>query len=210
MDDLDKYIDDLFHRKLSDARASVPSSGTDWSHLSKAIKKRKFLHFHSASFNVYYLSAVAGVVATVGSFIYSNSVDKRKDFETQPQEKIVEIKDTILGNDSLIIEEDSISIAEPEVSKKCNEPSKNNKTETNSDTLIVKETIEVVENKIPVKEENKIDTIYHPTPKPVTVIKKDSIVQENKTIVTTDTIIKIDTLLIKKKGLMFKRRERTF
>lgn len=72
MDKLDKYIDGLFHDKLSGAKSPDVFSDVEWMRLQKTIRSKNFFRFSTASFNVYYLSVVVSAVVTLGTIVYNN------------------------------------------------------------------------------------------------------------------------------------------
>jgi hypothetical protein len=72
MDKLDKYIDGLFHDKLSGAERPDVFSDVEWMRLQKTIRYKNFFRFNVGSFNVYYLSFVVSAVVILGAIIYKN------------------------------------------------------------------------------------------------------------------------------------------
>lgn len=76
MDKLDKYIDGLFHDKLSGAKSPDVFSDVEWMRLQKTIRSKNFFRFSSGSFNVYYLLVVVSAVVTLGTIGYNNISEK--------------------------------------------------------------------------------------------------------------------------------------
>lgn len=203
MDEQDKYIDDLFHQKFSGASAPVPPSGGNWLQLQKVIRRKNFLRFTPASFNVYYLAVVASV-AVVGSFVLPGFLKNDKEVTIAPSSP-VDIVDTLQKDEVVPAKCDSNFIMESLQEKKntvrkCSDQrmaqTPQSKYEVNS--LNDERNESVV---MPVK---VIDSVNANT---INVSSDKIECIDPKTINTQpDTIINIDTVRIKKKGVMFKRK----
>lgn len=69
MDNLDKYIDNLFEEKLSGASIPGAISGANWTNIGKVLQKKAFLKFSLTKFNIYYLSTLI-VATTIAGAIF--------------------------------------------------------------------------------------------------------------------------------------------
>jgi hypothetical protein len=204
MDDLDKYIDDLFRQKLSDAGASVSTSGNDWTQLSKTIQRKNFLRFNPGSFNIFYLAASAVIITTLCAIVVPGIVNKH-DGKKQIPEQSIPVVDSLSVIDTINIKEDTIAI-KPEIpNKECSQNHKSIELSTDEKVGLSNSI-----NSKSVSNENNIA---------LTVPQKDSVEnissREHEQIVPavieqpvrTDTIVKIDTIRIQKKGVQFKRKK---
>jgi hypothetical protein len=203
MDEQDKYIDDLFHQKFSGASAPVPPSGGNWLQLQKVIRRKNFLRFTPASFNVYYLAAVA-TVAVVGSFVLPGILKNDKEVTIAPSSP-VDIVDTLQKDEVVPAKCDSNFIMEslPEKKSTVRKCSDSNIVETpqlNDEANLLND----VENESVVKTAKAVDSVN------TNVLNVSSDVIENiKPKIADaqpDTIVNVDTVLIKKKGVIFKRK----
>jgi len=200
MDNLDNYIDDLFRQKLSGAGASVPSSGSEWVQLSKAIQRKNFLRFTTASFNVYYLAAAVGTIATVGAITLPGILNGTQNNTNLP-EQVINVTDSLSTKRDTVFETTPtmfIPSQEKAIEKKeC--------SETESEVI---------------QEPNNIGNIENQAEK--ATLREDSTknsssalpeIRENiqETLpVKADTIINVDTIRVQKKEVQFKRKKTTF
>jgi hypothetical protein len=213
MNKTDKYIDDLFHQKFSGAVGTVPPSGSDWSQLSKVIRKKNFMRFSPGSFNVYYLSAVIGTVTTVGSFVLPDIIENTKN-ETIIPCPVIQITDTISQKDTLPEECDSTFILKLKTVKaKCTD--NRYMLQLMKDGFSKETTPQPIEGaNIETTPENQVEFAdsagNFDTKKDFENIGGQDIQQIKNEVAPTDTIVKIDTLRIQKKGIQFKRKNYTF
>jgi hypothetical protein len=213
MDKTDKYIDDLFHQKFSGARVSVPPSVTDWSQLSKVIRKKNFLRFSPGSFNIYYLSAIVGTLTTVGSFVLSDNIRTNKN-ETIIPCPVIQINDTISQKDTQHDEDDSTFIVKLKIEKvKCAD--KRSTPQLMNDESAIKVSTQPIEGtNVEILPENKVEYIDSSGKIETKNDFENSVRQHNQQlkneVVPIDTIVKIDTLRIQKKGIQFKRKKEAF
>jgi hypothetical protein len=211
MDNLDKYIDDLFHQEFSGAGLTVSPTGGGWSQISKAIRKKNFLRFSPGSFNIYYLSFVVAVVTTVGSFILPGNMNKNSN-ENVNQPSSVQLMDTLANVDTLLEKCDSsLSIKNTRVS--CSDQKTASRT--------IKMESEVGDSLLPAEEgkdfrnqgnaDNLVDSLSK-TPSG-NILDNGNKVDEKQTtkdVSPADTIVNIDTIRIQKKGIQFKRKKGIF
>lgn len=200
MDNLDKYIDEMFRRKLSGAGAPVPPSGAEWMQLSKTIKRNNFMRFSPASFNVYYLAAAAGTIATVGTFTIPGMLNETKHNSNIP-EQVITVTDSLPTDRDTVFETTPamyIPAQEKAIEKKpCREPESDVNQESNKT-----ENIDSHAEKVTIAD----DSIKN-TPSVHPILKEN--IQETRPI-ETDTILNIDTIRVKKKEVQFKRKRTTF
>jgi hypothetical protein len=200
MDNLDKYIDEMFRRKLSGAGAPVSPSGAEWMQLSKAIQRNNFMRFSPASFNVYYLSAAVGTMATVGAVTIPGMLNETNN-NTNIPEQVITVTDSLPTDRDTVFETTPsmyIPAQEKVIGKKtCREPEPDVNQEPsntgNSESqpekaTIADDSINNSSSEHPILEEN---------------------IQETPPI-ETDTILNIDTIRVKKKEVQFKRKRTTF
>jgi hypothetical protein len=212
MDKTDKYIDDLFRQKFSGAGAIVPPSGGDWIQLSKVIRKKNFLRFSPGSFNVFYLTAAAAVVTTVGSFVLPEIINNDKSENiNQPANTLV--LDSIPNADTLTVRADSLLIIKLKSSETiCNDPvSKNHRMKqekANNSNQSAEELNGFVNDKNKIGTGDSLSIISEPNyPGDEEKINEN---QRFNKFAPADTIVKIDTIHIQKKGVQFKRKKDAF
>lgn len=117
MDELDKYIDNLFEQKLSGASMPGASSGAEWAKIGKALQKKSFLKFSLVKFNIYYLSSIFFASAITG-FIFLPTISKPDKNDPIPVESSNILVDSVefidcvnLDKDTLVINSDTIKEA---------------------------------------------------------------------------------------------------
>jgi len=213
MDKTDKYIDDLFRKNFTGVGPTIPPSGGDWLQLSKIIRKKNFLRFSLGSFNVFYLTIAAVVVTTVGSFILSGLIHNDKN-ELQLKPSAIQLTDTLPKSDTLTERADSNLNLKLESSKTtcCGKKSKckSVKVETEVDNSVQPNKVEkgIVNDETTIK---LIDSLSKTTENinPGEDVKR--IENNNLNRVTpADTVVKIDTIHIRKNGVQFIRKKDAF
>jgi hypothetical protein len=200
MDNLDKYIDEMFRRKLSGAGAPVPPSGAEWMQLSKTIQRNNFMRFTPASFNVYYLAAAVGTLATVGTITIPGILNETKN-NTQIPEQVITVIDSISAKRDTVFE------TTPTMYIPNQEKSSRKKACLESEPVVNQEpcSAEKIENQVEKESVPEDSTINSSSVLPE--------VRENiqETIpAKADTIVTIDTIRVKKKEVQFKRKRTTF
>jgi hypothetical protein len=213
MDKEDRYIDDLFRQKFSGEGATIPPSGGEWVKLSKVIRKRNFLRFSPGSFNVYYLSALIAMVATVGLFVLPPIIGNKINETVTPPVKIQTI-DILSKRDSLHEKFDSTVFLKSESKKvSCCEKSPRCQLmkckSANDKTLQQEEGKDKAVNQEISKETGDSLSKTNEKNDPVSVEKADE-KKSQLQVAPADTIIKTDTIHIQKKGVQFKRKKRVF
>jgi hypothetical protein len=201
MDNLDKYIDDLFRQKFSDVGASVPTSGNDWSQLSKTIQRKSFLRFNPGSFNIFYLAASTVIISTICAVVVPGIVNKH-DGDQQIEKQPIPVVDSISEIDTIQVKKDTF-VFKPEIlERRCSPVHKNIELSKNE------------KNVLPISADSKTESDDN-----LTIPKKDSVenTSSNEQVptepavieqpVSKDTIVKIDTIRIQKKGIQFKRKK---
>jgi len=195
MDELDKYIDDLFRQKLSGTTAPAAPSGTEWLKLSKTIQRKNFLRFNPGSFNIYYLAAIVGTTGAAGAIGLPN-ITHNQPKQIHQTEPVAPITDSITKNDTTFV-------AKPEMFHQT------------SCTAIVQRKVCMEESSI--NTPAVIDSVSpiqvgEPPVQPVTTtsVNLETPKSEiNETPAISDTIITTDTIRVKKKGVQFKRKKNT-
>jgi hypothetical protein len=213
MDKIDKYIDGLYHQEFSGTGAPVLPSGGDWSQLRNVIRKKNFMRFSPGSFNIYYLSFIAAAVTTIGSFLLPGNIGDNKNETLNPPSNF-QVIDTLTKTDSLRENADSTLILKLEHTKaNCfdkkteyqlmkDEPAKENSFQPTEGTN------PGVNHEIIVESGDSLSkTIEKNYPANGEKINEKQTLNE---VVPADTIIKIDTILIQKKGIQFKRKKGVF
>jgi hypothetical protein len=213
MDKTDKYIDDLFHQKFSGAGTVIPPSGGDWVQISKAIRKKNFFRFTPGSFNVFYLTAAATAITTVGSFVLPGMINKNTN-ESMIQPSVNQVVDSLSKADTLSERHDSLLIIKLESSqttcssKKSECHNLKHETTFNNSNQYPEDRNDCVtnENRVEVR-----DSLINSTEKVNPGIEEKIIKNQRfKKIALSDTLIKIDTIHIQKKGIQFKRKRDGF
>jgi hypothetical protein len=212
MDKTDKYIDDLFHQKFSGAGTVIPPSGGDWLQIGKAIRRKNFFRFNTGSFNVFYLTAAAAAVTTVGSFVLPEIINNNNS-ENINQPATTLVIDSLPKTDTLTERSDSLLIIKLKSSEAtCNDPvSKNHlikQEKANNPNQSVEELNGFVNDKNKVGTGDSLSIISEPN-YPGDEEKNNENQRFNK-FAPVDTIVKIDTIHIQKKGVQFKRKKDAF
>lgn len=204
MDNIDKYIDNLFEQKLSGASMPGASTGADWANIGKVLQKKSFLKFAVAKFNVYYLSTIIVATITAGA-LFIPPFFKAEPKESEIIESIITLDDTIESTvkEDVILDSVNVEINNPIIEKSEQsiiEPII--KTEISVSTPIECKSEELINTPI-------TDTCLASKKLPELYIEPDSIVMYETLIpvVKTDTIVQIDTLTVTKKRLMLRRKK---
>lgn len=204
MSKIDKYIDELFHKKLAGAESTMPSIDGEWLKIQKHIRQQNFMRFSLNHFNVYYLSSAVALISTT-------TILAIKDRDTDKSIQIIESQSVTKIDSTYIIDPTAIdSSSAPLLNTKPEQPERNMRTNE----------IQRLEQHVPVNEHVKKSSmepiINEPLPAENKVIKeegfekpqKDSIINEQpqKPISPADTIVRIDTIRVQKKKILFKRK----
>jgi hypothetical protein len=200
MDNIDKYIDEMFRRKLSGAGAPVSPSGAEWMQLSKAIQRNNFMRFTPASFNVYYLAAAVGTIATVGAITLPEILSTN-----QKDNNIPEQVNTV--TDSLPTEKDTVFETTPTMFIPSQEKATEKKKCREQEPIIIQEPNNTgyIENQA--EKETISEDSTNNCPSVIHEIREN--IKETLPV-EADTIINVDTIRVQKKGVQFKRKRTTF
>jgi hypothetical protein len=206
MEDLDKYIDELFRRKLSGAISpGSPPSGAEWDQIGRIIQRKNFLRFNPVHFNIYYLAASAGIIAVGGAIVISSLTGNHKN-NIRSSNEVAPVIDSISSPDTISQKRDTTFVVKPAMLHHDCKPAINENSPKIDSNF---ESIDSLRNESNVKED--IQGISEP--------KKDSICNDTLTVhepeikkttvesLPSDTIIQIDTVRVQKKGILFKRKK---
>lgn len=200
MDNLDKYIDGMFHDKLSGAESSGVYPDMEWLRLRNTIRSKNFLRFNAGSFNVYYLSFVVSVIVTIGAIV-NNNISKKNTPEKHEKNPVV-YSDTlgvILQNN---LEKDSIIQNEVIIEKKTNV---NLQQSPKGNIKVASDTISQANSNLNENLQNK----------PIQAVKTDTLKVSQpsgaaeKLLVSppkADSLIITDTVKVIKKQIKFQRK----
>jgi hypothetical protein len=199
MDKLDKYIDGLFHDKLSGAKSPDVFSDVEWMRLQKTIRSKNFFRFSAWSFNVYYLSVAVSAVVTLGTIVYNNLSEKptSKNNECIP----VIFADTLGIDPKESLCADSIQYEIGIEDKTLQNVPKTQKSITNT------------ENNTITKADSVRKETFESEVKPIVVIDSARMSlppQSSEKLLTSppsaDTLIVVDTIKVIKKQIKFERK----
>jgi hypothetical protein len=206
MDNIDKYIDEMFHRKLSGAGAPVPSSGVEWTQISKAIQRKNFMRFNPGSFNVYYLAATVGTIATVGTFTLPEILNNNLNNINIP-EQVILVTDSISSNDTIPSIRDTVFETTPSMFA----PARNNiieKFDCSEKRGDEKPATTNTQCKEVPERSNDVSIDSLKSNSPLLPDTKETL--RDALPLETDTIINVDTIRIQKKEVKLKRKRTTF
>jgi hypothetical protein len=161
---------------------------------------------------VYYLTAIVATISTIGSFVLPNFIGNNKN-ESLLSPQSIEIRDSLQSKDSIPNGCGSSSVIERQVQKEkcikvCTEKGLIKAEEATTEPQPVEE---ISEEELSVSNEQQGDTIAKKMDNDhISDVENNIERQTPQEIAPADTIIKIDTIRIHKKGVQFKRKKDVF
>jgi hypothetical protein len=211
MDNLDKYIDDLFEQKLSDATLPVSLESHEWLYLRKIIKRKSFFRFSTGTFNVYYLSSILTGVLVGSTLLFSSMVKNSDTMPLQPSSR-VEMAEPPTIADTLVNPINARTNIPKEKSR--GEIQKFRKEFTVSKTDKGQSVETVMTKQVDLPQSSNVDTpIVNPTTIQTSTqtATSEQVNDSGKNFsfapVLPDTIVTIDTTVVKKKKTLILRKK---
>lgn len=210
MENLDKYIDDLFREKLT-GPSPVEVPDPEWLSLKKQIRKRNFYRFLPNQFNIFYLSLSILIAGSALTWILNSGNNITDSFKPDSGNSI-KVDSTLLppdtpGSDpqSEITIDTLVTVKEKQTNPDCSVKASGSKTDQ------PEKSITTVHSPVSTAPVNKTATIAADTIRKRTESVNQLTPHQIRPEETfqNDTLVQTDTVVIHKKGLKLKRKSKS-